>query len=81
MSSNVSELPKRIRFSFCCGAIRSRENQKQLAQNKFKLEDSKASLAIQQGILDKLKILSEEGGISQLQYLNQQQEVQTARRK
>ncbi|MEH2194566.1 MAG: HlyD family efflux transporter periplasmic adaptor subunit [Nostoc sp.] len=49
---------------------------KQLAQNKYKLEDSKASLAIQQGILEKLKILAEEGGISQLQYLNQQQEVQ-----
>ncbi|MCC5607378.1 HlyD family efflux transporter periplasmic adaptor subunit [Nostoc sp. CHAB 5834] len=49
---------------------------KQLAQNKYKLEDSKASLAIQEGILAKLKILSEEGGISQLQYLNQQQEVQ-----
>ncbi|MBC6434423.1 HlyD family efflux transporter periplasmic adaptor subunit [Nostoc sp. HG1] len=49
---------------------------KQLAQNKYKLEDSKASLAIQVGILGKLKILSEEGGISQLQYLNQQQEVQ-----
>jgi hemolysin D len=49
---------------------------KQLAQNKFKLEDSKASLAIQQGILDKLKVLAQEGGISQLQYLNQQQEVQ-----
>jgi hemolysin D len=49
---------------------------KQLAQNKFKLEDSKASLAIQQGILEKLKVLAEEGGISQLQFLNQQQEVQ-----
>ncbi|WP_375512309.1 HlyD family efflux transporter periplasmic adaptor subunit [uncultured Nostoc sp.] len=52
------------------------KTKKQLAQNKYKLEDSKASLAIQVGILAKLKILSEEGGISQLQYLNQQQEVQ-----
>ncbi|MBD2519379.1 HlyD family efflux transporter periplasmic adaptor subunit [Nostoc sp. FACHB-973] len=49
---------------------------KQLTQTQVKLEDSKSSLAIQQRILDKLKILSEEGGISQLQYLNQQQEVQ-----
>ncbi|HYX16902.1 MAG TPA: HlyD family efflux transporter periplasmic adaptor subunit [Nostoc sp.] len=52
------------------------KTKKQLAQNKYKLEDSKASLAIQEGILAKLKILAEEGGISQLQYLNQQQEVQ-----
>ncbi|MEH2075071.1 MAG: HlyD family efflux transporter periplasmic adaptor subunit [Nostoc sp.] len=52
------------------------KTRKQLSQNQFKLEDSKSSLAIQEGILAKLKILSEEGGISQLQYLNQQQEVQ-----
>lgn len=52
------------------------KTKKQLSQNKFKLEDSKASLAIQQGILEKLKVLAEEGGISQLQYLNQKQEVQ-----
>ncbi|MEH1898040.1 MAG: HlyD family efflux transporter periplasmic adaptor subunit [Nostoc sp.] len=52
------------------------KTRKQLSQNRFKLEDSKSSLAIQEGILAKLKILSEEGGISQLQYLNQQQEVQ-----
>ncbi|MHC5719166.1 MAG: biotin/lipoyl-binding protein, partial [Nostoc sp.] len=52
------------------------KTKKQLSQNQFKLEDSKASLAIQQGILNKLKTLAEEGGISQLQYLNQQQEVQ-----
>ncbi|MEH2136640.1 HlyD family efflux transporter periplasmic adaptor subunit [Nostoc sp.] len=52
------------------------KTRKQLSQNQFKLEDSKSSLAIQEGILAKLKILAEEGGISQLQYLNQQQEVQ-----
>ncbi|WP_414579158.1 HlyD family efflux transporter periplasmic adaptor subunit [Anabaena sp. CCY 9402-a] len=50
--------------------------QKQLSQTVVKLQDTQASLAIQQKILDKLKILSEEGGISQLQYLNQQQQVQ-----
>ncbi|MGH1397080.1 MAG: HlyD family efflux transporter periplasmic adaptor subunit [Trichormus sp.] len=50
--------------------------EKQLSQTKVKLQDTQASLAIQQKILDRLKILSEEGGISQLQYLNQQQQVQ-----
>ncbi|QLE59335.1 HlyD family efflux transporter periplasmic adaptor subunit [Nostoc sp. TCL26-01] len=52
------------------------KTRKQLAQTVVKLADTRASLAIQQSILDKLKILAEEGGISQLQYLNQQQEVQ-----
>jgi hemolysin D len=50
---------------------------KQLAQTVVKSADTKSGLAIQQEILDKLKILSEEGGISQLQYLNQKQQVQT----
>lgn len=50
--------------------------QKQLSQTIVKLKDTEASLAIQQQILDKIKILAEQGGISQLQYLNQQQQVQ-----
>lgn len=50
--------------------------EKQLSQTVVKLQDTQASLAIQQRILDKLKILAEEGGVSQLQYLNQQQQVQ-----
>ncbi|TAE61749.1 MAG: HlyD family efflux transporter periplasmic adaptor subunit [Nostocales cyanobacterium] len=52
---------------------------KQLAQVKVRLKDTQNGLAIQSGILDKLKILAVEGGISQLQYLNQQQQVQTLR--
>ncbi|WP_414756311.1 HlyD family efflux transporter periplasmic adaptor subunit [Anabaena sp. CCY 9910] len=51
--------------------------EKQLTQTTVKLQDTQSSLAIQQQILDKIKILAEEGGISQLQYLNQQQQVQT----
>lgn len=50
---------------------------KQLSQTVVKLRDTQDSLAIQTQILDKLKILAVEGGISQLQYLNQQQQVQT----
>ncbi|MBW4643467.1 MAG: HlyD family efflux transporter periplasmic adaptor subunit [Goleter apudmare HA4340-LM2] len=49
---------------------------KQLSQTQVKNLDTQASLGIQQQILDKLKTLAEEGGISQLQYLNQQQQVQ-----
>ncbi|OCQ88982.1 hemolysin D [Nostoc sp. MBR 210] len=53
------------------------KTKKQLTQNQVKIADTQSSLAIQQQILNKLKTLAEEGGISQLQYLNQQQQVQT----
>ncbi|MFM6581530.1 MAG: HlyD family efflux transporter periplasmic adaptor subunit [Dolichospermum sp.] len=53
------------------------KTRKQLSQTKFKLQDTRNSLAIQSGILARIKVLAEEGGISQLQYLNQQQQVQT----
>ncbi|MFK0735028.1 MAG: HlyD family efflux transporter periplasmic adaptor subunit [Gloeotrichia echinulata GP01] len=49
---------------------------KQLTQTQVKRADTQSSLAIQQRILNKLQILAEEGGISQLQYLNQKQQVQ-----
>lgn len=52
------------------------KTRKQLAQTQVKRLDTQASLAIQEKILGKIKILAEEGGISQLQYLNQQQQVQ-----
>jgi HlyD family secretion protein len=50
---------------------------KQLAQTRIKIADTRASLAIQQEVLNNLKTLAVEGGISRLQYLNQQQQVQT----
>ena len=53
------------------------KTKKQLAQNQVRNNNNKSSLVIQQNILDKIQILAEEGGISQLQYLNQQQQVQT----
>jgi HlyD family secretion protein len=52
------------------------KTKKQLAQTLVKLQDTKASLGIQQKILNDLKVLAVEGGISRLQYLNQQQQVQ-----
>lgn len=53
------------------------KTKKELAQIQERKKNTQSSLVIQQGILDKIKILAEEGGISQLQYLNQQQQVQT----
>ncbi|BAY11357.1 HlyD family efflux transporter periplasmic adaptor subunit [Calothrix sp. NIES-2098] len=55
------------------------KTRKQLAQTQVKKQDTEASLAIQDKILGKVKTLAEEGGISQLQYLNQQQQVQNLR--
>ncbi|MBD2386783.1 HlyD family efflux transporter periplasmic adaptor subunit [Cylindrospermum sp. FACHB-282] len=52
------------------------KTKKQLSQNQIKLQDTRASLAIQTQVLSKLKVLAEEGGVSQLQYLNQLQQVQ-----
>lgn len=52
------------------------KTKKQLSQTQIKLQDTQASLIIQQEILGRLKILAEEGGISKLQYLNQLQQVQ-----
>jgi hemolysin D len=48
----------------------------QIVQNQLKISNAKVNLNIESGILAKMKILAEEGGISQLQYLQQQQKVQ-----
>ncbi|PMB16255.1 HlyD family efflux transporter periplasmic adaptor subunit [Fischerella thermalis] len=52
------------------------QTKKKLAQNKIKLQDVKANLAIEEQILNKIKTLAEEGAIAQLQYLQQQKKVQ-----
>jgi hemolysin D len=49
---------------------------KRLSQNQIQISDAQASLAIESKILEKMKTLSEEGAIAQLQYLQQQQKVQ-----
>ncbi|NJL63449.1 MAG: HlyD family efflux transporter periplasmic adaptor subunit [Methylacidiphilales bacterium] len=50
---------------------------KQLSQNEIKINDTKANLNIEQQILAKLENLVKNGAIAQLQYLQQQQKVQT----
>jgi hemolysin D len=49
---------------------------KKLAQNRVQISDTQNTLFIEEGILNKLTILAKEGGISQLQYLQQQRKVQ-----
>ncbi|MDJ0619038.1 MAG: HlyD family efflux transporter periplasmic adaptor subunit [Calothrix sp. MO_192.B10] len=50
---------------------------KQLSQNEVRLQDAKNNLAIDQEIFSRLKILQEEGAIAQIQFLRQQQQVET----
>jgi hemolysin D len=50
---------------------------KQLSQNKIKINDTKVNLKIEQQILVKLENLVKNGAIGQLQYLQQQQKVQS----
>ncbi|MBD2771743.1 HlyD family efflux transporter periplasmic adaptor subunit [Iningainema tapete] len=52
------------------------QSRKKLTQNQVQIGASKASLAIEQQIMNKMKILAEEGAIAQLQYLQQKQKVQ-----
>ncbi|MBP5972692.1 HlyD family efflux transporter periplasmic adaptor subunit [Brasilonema sp. CT11] len=56
--------------------LKVEQSKQKLAQNEVQLGDAKASLAIEQVILDRMKLLSEEGAIAQLQYLQQKKQVQ-----
>ena len=52
------------------------QTRKKLTQNKVQISANRATLAIEENILNKLKGLAEQGGISQLQYIQQQKQVQ-----
>ncbi|MBW4633464.1 MAG: HlyD family efflux transporter periplasmic adaptor subunit [Iphinoe sp. HA4291-MV1] len=56
--------------------LKVEQSKQKLAQNEVQLNDAKASLAIEQQILSRMKILAEEGAIAQLQYLQQKKQVQ-----
>jgi multidrug efflux pump subunit AcrA (membrane-fusion protein) len=57
--------------------LRIQELEKQLSQTRAQLETARKVTAINQGILDKITPVAEEGGLSQVQYQRQQQEVLT----
>ena len=52
--------------------------QQQLAQNRVQMENERESLAVNQDILTGIEPLFNEGGLSRIQYLRQQQEVQSS---
>jgi HlyD family secretion protein len=58
------------------GRLEVEQIKKKLAQTEVKISDTKATLAIEEQIVSKLKTLSQQGGISQLQYLQQKKNVQ-----
>ncbi|MEA5573060.1 HlyD family efflux transporter periplasmic adaptor subunit [Calothrix sp. UHCC 0171] len=58
------------------GQLEVAQIRKKLAQIEVQISDTKATVALEEQIIGKLKTLSEEGGISQLQYLQQQKKVQ-----
>ncbi|NJM73128.1 MAG: HlyD family efflux transporter periplasmic adaptor subunit [Scytonema sp. RU_4_4] len=59
--------------------LKVEQSKQKLAQNEVQLNDAKESLAIEQQILTRMKILAEEGAIAQLQYLQQKKQVQNLR--
>ncbi|HEY9652910.1 MAG TPA: HlyD family efflux transporter periplasmic adaptor subunit [Coleofasciculaceae cyanobacterium] len=72
--SALSELNSRVAAT----ALEVEQNKKQLEVNKVKLANSKNILDVEQQIFDKLKPLAEVGAVAQLQYLKQQQQVQSS---
>jgi HlyD family secretion protein len=58
------------------GRLKVEQIRKKIAQTKVQITDKKATLAIEEEIVGKLKTLTEQGGISQYQYLQQKTKVQ-----
>jgi hemolysin D len=56
--------------------LKVEQSKQKLAQNQIQIDDAKASLAIEQQIADRMQILAQEGAIAELQYLQQQKQVQ-----
>ncbi|MBO3459532.1 HlyD family efflux transporter periplasmic adaptor subunit [Aetokthonos hydrillicola Thurmond2011] len=52
------------------------QSKKKLTQNQVHLSAIRATLVIEKQVLNKLRTLAEQGGISQLQYIQQQKQVQ-----
>lgn len=69
----LSELNSRV----AANELEVGQLERQLDQNTVQLANAKSRLAVEQGILDKIRTLAIEGGIGQIQYLRQQQEVRT----
>ncbi len=73
LQSSQTELNTR----FAAASLETEQLKKQLRQNELQLVNTQAILALNQGILKDLDRLANEGGISRIQFLKQQQEVQT----
>lgn len=72
--SNQEELNTRV----ATAESEVEQSTKQLNQTQLKLASTKEELAIEQVIFNKLESLAKQGGIAQIQYLQQKQKVQKA---
>ena len=72
--SSKAELSSRV----TAARLETDQLTKQLEQTDIKLENTKQTLKLNQGILSNILPLAEAGAISKIQLLRQQQEVQTA---
>ena len=77
---------QRVRLQFSAAELNSRvasnkleveQLEKQLQQNKIQLANSQSRFTVEEGILNQMTPLAEQGGVPRIQYLQQQQEVKT----
>ncbi|MEO0840558.1 MAG: HlyD family efflux transporter periplasmic adaptor subunit [Cyanobacteria bacterium J06643_5] len=73
-NSNSTELNARVEAA----QMEIKQLERQLEQAKIRKEAQSDTLMMNQGILDNVKPLMEDGAISDIQYLKQQQEVRSA---
>ncbi|MEO1763655.1 MAG: HlyD family efflux transporter periplasmic adaptor subunit, partial [Cyanobacteria bacterium J06629_18] len=73
-NSNSTELNARVEAA----QMEIKQLERQLEQAKIRKEAQSDTLKMNQGILDNVKPLMEDGAISDIQYLKQQQEVRSA---
>ena len=73
LQSNQTELETRSTVA----QLETEQLGRQFSQTEIKLASAKKTLALNQKLLDDVSILAQSGGISKVQYLKQQQEVQS----
>ncbi len=77
---------QRIRLQISAAELSSRVSankleigqlERQFEQNKVQLANAKSRLEVEQGIVNRIAVVAQEGGIAQIQFLKQQQEAKT----
>lgn len=69
----VAELNSRI----AANKLEIGQLERQFEQNQVQLANAKSRLDVEQGIVNRIAVVAQEGGIAQIQFLKQQQEAKT----